>query len=172
MLVIGDSHVRRIREYQHLITAKLRQGRVSIDWRFRGGAYLDFAEREVERAYGYDIIVMMVGGNDLDRGTPRASIEASYARMENLARIRGVKRLIVTSIWPRRDANFNAVARTHARVCSSLYQNLRRNLITFWEWDERQPFRTYDGVHLEHHGYEKAVKYLLAPILWVIKHHM
>ena len=82
MLVIGNSHVRRMSEFEYLIRAKLGQGRVTIDWRFRGRAHLDFAEREVERAVGYDIIVIMVGGNDIDSGTTRARMESSYARME------------------------------------------------------------------------------------------
>ena len=85
-------------EFEYLIRAKLCQGRVLIDWRFRGGAHLDFEEREVERAVGCDVIVIMVGGNDIDSGTTRARMESSYSRMERMAEGRRAKRRKITSI--------------------------------------------------------------------------
>ena len=96
VLIISESHVRRTSEFEYLIRTKLGQGRITIDWRFRGGAHLDFAEREVERAVGYDMIVIMVGGNDIDSGTTRARMGSSYARIELIAKERRVKRLIIT----------------------------------------------------------------------------
>ena len=51
--------------------------------------------------------------------------------------------------------------------CKKLYDNPQ---ITYWRWDRRQPWRTVDRVHLTYRGYSKAIKYLMAKILWMDKH--
>ena len=51
-LVVGDSHVRRINEFMPLIDSNLRQGYVTVDLKFRGGAGLSFAEERIRRALG------------------------------------------------------------------------------------------------------------------------
>ena len=68
VLVIGDSHVRRMMEFHHLLLEKLYQGQVDVEFRYRGGARLDFAEQEIKRAHNIYVVMIMVGGNDLDSG--------------------------------------------------------------------------------------------------------
>ena len=172
MLVIGDSHVRRINEFMPLIDSKLRQGYVTVDLEFRGGSGLSFAEERLRRARGYDIVIIMVGGNDLDRGATHVCFEHAYAVFERLARQAGIRSVIITSLLPRQDPWFNTRARQHFRECWDRYYGRRDSIITFWQWDLRQPFRTIDGVHLERPAYRKAVKSLLAPILWVVNRHI
>ena len=48
--MIGDSHVRRINKFMPIIDSNLRQGYVTVDLEFRGGAGLSFAEERLRRA--------------------------------------------------------------------------------------------------------------------------
>lgn len=168
VLVIGDSHVRRMAEFRHILQAKLHHNRIRVNFVHRGGAHLSFAESEVKKAYGYDIVLIMVGGNDLDRGATIPYFEASYRRIETAARERGITQIIITSVWPRHNGLFNHRATLLTQHLWTLFQY--NQLVTFWQWDYRQSFMTYDGVHLMLRGYRKAISYLLAPILWAVKH--
>ena len=170
VLIVGDSHVRRMAEHEALLRAKLNYGRLQMTYRYPGGARRDFAIEEMFYTCQFDVVVIMVGGNDLDSGAGPIHFQASYKQIEDQARRAGVKSLIITSIWPRHNPVFNRNARAHTTFFSNMYYD--HNLITFWQWDDRQPFRTYDGVHLQWSGYKKAMTYLLAPILWVVNNRI
>ena len=164
---MGDSHVRRIEEYRGLMDGKLNRGEIAVSFVYRGGAGLDFILCNMEQARGYDILIVMAGSNDLSRQAKRPYFEHCYRIIEERSRELGVRQTVITSFWPRKDVQYNRVALLHHQHMSVCLKDHPR--MTYWSWDRRQPSRTYDSVHLHQHGYEKAVKYLIAPILWAAK---
>jgi hypothetical protein len=66
VLIVGDSHVRRMRAFRRHLDGHLRL--VSVEWLFRGGATVAFAEDNTQQARGHKIVILMIGGNDLDNG--------------------------------------------------------------------------------------------------------
>ena len=165
---MGNSHVRRIGAFGDLLHTKLNRGEVSVSFSHRGGAGLNFVINNLEQARGFDILVIMAGGNDLTRGAKIPYFQQTYDTIEETARELGVQQVIITSFWPRRAPSYNQMAREHHEYFEDHF--IVNGLMTFWSWDRRQSFRTFDGVHLEQKGYQKAIKYLIAPILWAIKH--
>ena len=53
--------MRRLAQFHHLLEAKLYRGETIVDFIHRGGARLDFVLDNIERARGYDVIVVMAG---------------------------------------------------------------------------------------------------------------
>ena len=41
---------------------------VSVRWIWQGGAGINWAEQQVGRRAGFGLVVLMIGGNDLDAG--------------------------------------------------------------------------------------------------------
>ena len=83
VLVVGDSHVRRMAEHETLLRAKLNYGRLQMTCRYRGGARLDFAIEEMFYTRQFDVVVIMVGGHDLDLGTGPIHFQASYKQIKD-----------------------------------------------------------------------------------------
>ena len=123
--------------------------------------------RNMDKTYGYDVVVIMAGGNDLDAGAKWPYFNTTYNQIAEEAQYYGVKKVVITSIWPRWDKRFNSRARQLEEQTEERFKQHSR--VTYWSWDKRQSYVTYDGVHLRRKGYEKAITYLLAPILWIIK---
>ena len=140
---------------------------MSVTFVHKGGAQLHFVHCNLEQARGYDILIVMAGGNDLASGAKLDYYRRYYDIIETEAREMGVQQVIITSFWPRQDSAYNTMVRQHHEYWTAHYDH--HNLMTFWTWDRRQCFRTYDGIHLEQRGYQKAIRYLIAPILWAIK---
>ena len=151
-----------------LLGDKLHRGQMEIEFFAKGGAKLHHVLQKLHEARGFDIMVLMVGGNDLSSGAGRHHFERYYSLIADRARSLGVQNIIITSIWPRADREFNDIAYLHNDYMMQKY--LHHPFITFWTWDRRQPFGTFDGVHLYERHYEKAITYLLAPINWVVNH--
>lgn len=167
MVIVGDSHVRRLGQFHQLVDEKL-QG-VPVDWVHQGGSGLDFPRRKLRDISGYKIVVVMTGGNDLANGSSVEEVVANYQRLaEDLLRGSSVQAVVITSIWPRHDRVFNARARAVATRLSSLFYGNPQ--VNFWSWDRRQPWRTRDGTHLTPRGYRKAASYLVAAVVWTIHH--
>ena len=164
---MGDSHVRRIAVHRNLLQDKLNRGEVSVSFIHRGGAELHFILQNLDQARGFDILIIMAGGNDLANGAQLPYYSTYYNYIEEKARELNISQVIITSLWPRHNPAYNAMARQHFEYWSDFYN--QHNLIAFWSWDRRQSYRTYDGIHLEQRGYEKAIRYLIAPILWAVK---
>ena len=144
--------------------------RVSVDWFFRGGATVAFAEANTFQARGRKIVILMIGGNDLDNGMSPAQLADRVGSVAwEFIRDSQVEAVAITAIWPRRDRVFNARARQYADIMDSRFSG--NSQVTFWRWDRRQPRFTIDGVHFTDHGYEVAMKYLTAVIVWVVHHH-
>ena len=168
VLIVGDSHVRRMRAFRRHLDGHLRL--VSVEWLFRGGATVAFAEDNTQQARGHKIVVLMIGGNDLDNGmSPHQLADRVGYLAFRYIRCAHVDAVAVTSIWPRRDRTFNARAREYAEIMESRFHGDPQ--VTFWLWDRRQPMRSEDGVHFTRHGYEVAMTYLMAIIVWVIHHN-
>ena len=164
---MGDSHVRRIAVHRNLLHEKLNRGEVSVSFLHRGGAELQFILQNMDQARGFDIVIVKASGNDLANGAQPPYYSYYYDSIEAKARELNISQVIITSLWPRHNPSYHAVARQHFKYWSGHYS--QHNFITFWSWDRRQSYRTYDGTHLEQRGYEKAVQYLIAPILWAVK---
>ena len=71
-MVIGDSHVRRLAEFRDVLDSKVWNA--TIDFLHQGGARLDFAIDNAHHAANYDITVVMLGGNDIGRGSSAAAV--------------------------------------------------------------------------------------------------
>ena len=65
---MGDSHVRRIAVHRNLLHEELNRGEVSVSFLHRGGAELQFVLQNMDQAIGFDIVIVMAGGNDLANG--------------------------------------------------------------------------------------------------------
>ena len=167
VLIIGDSHVRRLQEVSHLLHNHLQD--VVIKWVHRGGADITFAESNVHRARGHQLVIVMLGGNDIANGTSPEDLATQTGRLVDNLHLQGPDNVIVPSIWPRQSRSFNDRIMRYADIMES--RHYRDPVLTFWRWDNRQPWRTYDGVHLLRRGYERATRTLVAMIVWAINHN-
>jgi hypothetical protein len=161
--------VRRLFAFRQEVAGHLRSAR--IEWLYRGGASIAFAEENVHRAASHRVIVVMLGGNDIDNGMSPLQLadRAGLLAHELLRQGSDVDAVVITSLWPRQDRHFNARAREYAGIMERRFFGDPQ--ITFWLWDRRQPWRTVDGVHLLRHGYQVAVTYLVAAVVWAIHHN-
>lgn len=143
-------------------------GRVEIE--ARSGANLAYAWRFAHGPYiGADVVIIMLGGNDLSNGASTTSLVSEAGRLaEAFLQTHAVQRVIFPSIWPRASAQFNRRANLYFRSLSTTLES-RNRAISCWRWDLRQPWETVDGVHLTPRGYRKAVVYLCAIIVWAAR---
>lgn len=166
MLVWGDSHVRRLSEFRHRVESRLNN--VVITFIGIGGATTSTLMNRIETARGYDIVCLMVGGNDVSNGISANSLVQSYEELATTLWNLGIRTVVFASMWPRADRSFNRMIGRVSQIMENRYMGHRR--IVFWKWDRRQPMRTYDGVHLTVHGYKKACVYLVSLLVWVLHH--
>lgn len=138
--------MRRMTEYRDILDDKLAYLNTTISYLFRGGAHLNFVEDHSAQARGFDILIVMVGGNDLASGASSTYFRACYHRIVVSALNLGVKSVIFPSIWPRQSVEFNRRARQHSVWMNEQYD--QHPLVIFWQWDRRKPSQTYDSVHL------------------------
>jgi len=96
----------------------------------------------MDQAQGFDVLVVVAGGNDLDNGAKRPYFDTTYDQIDQEARFYGVRKVIITSLWPRWYGRYNRSARRHEEYMEAKFRGHRR--IIFWTWDERQSFCTYD----------------------------
>ena len=66
MLTLGDSHVGRMYLYRRWLGQHTTD--VSVRWIWQGGAGINWAEQQVGRRAGFGLVVLLIGGNDLDAG--------------------------------------------------------------------------------------------------------
>lgn len=170
IVVIGDSHVRRMVQHRQILDRK-NGNNTTVDFIFRGGAHLSFVEDQLKHiAHRYHILIVMAGGNDLSSGALRVHFQAAYDRIANLAFNAGIKVVAIPSLWPRQSGIFNRAVQDHSYVFGDLYRGNPQ--MVFWQWDRRQPLRTYDGVHLFDYGYRRSISYLFSLIRWTIKNRL
>lgn len=168
MLVLGDSHVRRLFAERAALDRHLNA--VQFEWLFRGGSGVEFVENNSHRAAGHRVVVLMAGGNSLSDGmSPRQLADRMDEAAHRYLDHRDVDCVIITSLWPRVSRRFNAWARQYAAIMERRF--MYDPQVTFWLWDRRQPWRTSDGVHLTSRGYRRAITYLVAAVVWAIHHN-
>ena len=69
-----------------LIEEKLVRTDVWVQLCQKGGAHLDQAEECMRHARGYDVVIIMVGGNYVHSGAGRLHFERSYGNIDRMAR--------------------------------------------------------------------------------------
>lgn len=161
---MGDSHVRRLAEFSNYGLEKLEL--IELEFIHRGGSGTNFVLQNTHRARGFDIVIVMAGGNDIANGASMDFIKSQFRLIAKNLLNTGVKSVIFTSIWPRKDTAFNRKIRILNNNIKLEYEGNPR--VTGWNWDRRQSFKTYDTVHLEKRGYKKGFKYLVSAILWAV----
>ena len=169
MLILGDSHVGRMFPYRRWLGQHTTD--ISVRWIWQGGAGINWAEQQVGRCAGFRLVILMIGGNDLDVGwcspyqlADRIGFLADQILQE------GAETVVIPSLWPRSNVNYNTRARQYAGIMERRFSFDPQ--VTFWLWDRRQAWRNVDGVHFLHHGYRQAIRYLIAFIVWVINHNL
>ena len=118
-------------------------------WIWQGGAGINWAEQQVGRCAGFRLVVLMIGGNDLDAGwcspyqlADRIGFLAHQILQE------GAETVVIPSLWPRSNVNYNTRARQYAGIMERRFSFDPQ--VTFWLWDRRQAWRNVDGVHFLH----------------------
>lgn len=165
--MLGDSHVHRMAAYRQFALERLE----TVELRFigKGGSGLQYIIDNSDLAHGYDIVILMTGGNDLHNGASLTQMITDYSYATALLMAEGVQQIVITALWPRKDAAYNSAARLLAERMEARY--FGHPVITHWLVDRRQSFYTYDGVHLVTDGYRHATQFLSAAIIWVLRHH-
>ena len=165
-MVFGDSHLRRMGEFQDILDRKIHHTGATVEFKYRGGARLSFAEKNLHLARGFDLLIIMIGGNDLSLGARQEYFEVCHNRIRDQAKELNIGALIFMSIWPRQNLGYNVALRL---LDEKLSADSHRSYGSYWRWDRRLPLATYDTVHLYKKGYKKAITYLAAPILWWLR---
>ena len=101
---MGDSHVKRL--YEHRRTCS-RLNRISMDWRGRGGAGIRFVEENIEQTSKAKMVILMIGGNDIDNGMPVLKLVDRLEKVAKAILREGLEVVGIASIWPRQDTRFN-----------------------------------------------------------------
>ena len=158
----------RMYPYRRWLGEHLSQ--VSVRWNWRGGAGISWAEQQVGHCAGFQLVVIMIGGNDLANGCTAAELAERMGRLAQQILREGAELVVIPSLWPRSNVSYNALARQYASIMENSYSYDPR--ITFWLWDRRQAWRNYDGVHFLPHGYQQAMRYLIAMAVWVLNHNL
>jgi len=161
--------VSRLIPYRNLLLQHLAG--VRVDFLDKRGGGVSFVERQIHAAAHYDIVILMVGGNDIDNGmSPTQLADRIGYAASHMVSDHGAGSVMVSSLWPRRNSAFNRRALEFADIMERRHYFDGR--VAFWLWDRRQPWHTYDGVHLDRHGYQVAMRYLQAQIVWAIHHNL
>ena len=108
--------------------------------RCRGGAKLNFAEKQVLRAIGYDILAIVVDSNSLNSGPTFITNMVMGLVIIHLYGLEGTL-TSMKGIASTPDTN-------HVTNCNAS-QQICRTLFHFWGRDGCHFYKTVKGVHLE-----------------------
>lgn len=154
--------------YRSWLEEHLQQ--VTVHWSWRGGAGIEWAEEQVGRTGSYNLVVLMIGGNDLENWCSPYQLADRMEHLANRMIATGTQAVAITSLWPRSNTRYNLDARLYAGMMERRLQG--NPVTTFWLWDRRQAWRNYDGVHFLYHGYRLAMRYLISLVVWIIHHNL
>lgn len=143
---------------------------VEVRWHWRRGAGIEWAEQQTARASGSQIVVLLVGGNDLDNGISPLQLADRIGHLAQRCLDAGAELVAIPSLWPRSCSRYNAAARRYAALMERRFYGHPE--ISFWLWDRRQSWRNQDGVHFSPHGYRVALRYMVAIAVWLINHNL
>ena len=174
--VWGDSHVRRISEQARSTTGYFDRFDIfTVSFRFLGGATVSKLRRQGPGGR-YDLIVLSVGGNDLDNGAQPLAVIAELRDLARSLLIDGsAKKVVCMSAWPRANAayaarqqEFNCEAQAHFR---DPILNIASSPIEFWFWSRKLKYHLApDGVHMTPAVYRRAQLYTASVMLWFAKY--
>ena len=158
--MIGDSHVRRMRDTHGSYEFFNARG-IDIEFRCRGGATTNFLTIPTHQQK-YDLIVFSIGTNDIDQGkTPYNLIQELFHYAWQYVYYEFTPKVVVMSLFPRYAANVNR----QIEVFNHMLRSYSNDYCAGWLWSKKLTLRLrYDGVHLTNRCYTRALKYLASPI--------
>jgi branched-subunit amino acid aminotransferase/4-amino-4-deoxychorismate lyase len=174
--VIGDSHLARLFRSGTRLPCKVDEAL----W-CRGGAGVRYLEsivddiewEEVKREpLVSDLVVVFIGGNDLDK--PNVDVRAlasTYANLYDRLKKLGSEVVVLTQ-WSRPGARIGGVNfQTNALYFDHLLTEQARDF-TVWAWDTRLRAHSeffVDGVHCHQSVYKRVMRYFSAAIFHGIR---
>lgn len=165
--LIGDSHL-------HWLHATGVSVQANITWHTMRGGKLPFlleAIELIEWERSVDVVVVMLGGNDLDQENldVKALSNAYTFAFERLAR--SCQSLIYMAAWPRPGSRIGLNYWTNVGIFEWLLA--RNSRVWMWKWDRSltftRQFYARDGIHCARIRYKKVSRYLTAAILAGVK---
>ena len=171
--VIGDSHVARLRDTPIAIDTEM------YFWVQRGGRWThlrDTLQRiaaDSNRDRLRDVIVIFIGGNDLDTQEVNVSnLAALYGDLLNRAEsISGA--VMFMAAWPRPGSRYSVEYWTNVEYFEHLLKGRIGQKCQLWRWDRTltftERFFSHDGIHCHVRRYKKVVRYLMSAILAAMK---
>ena len=161
--MVGDSHARRLRD-QAGTYFSLRN--VQMEFRCKGGARLSFLTVPESQEH-YDLIIFMIGSNDLGDGISPSSI---YAHLKGYANeyLEFAEKVVIMTIFPRSNPSYML----RLAELNNLITRNTSNTIVGWRWSkkfDRHMIQHQDGVHLTDKSYRKACKYIASPVFLFCK---
>ena len=159
VLIIGDSHVRRIHQVFHEIIQN-----AAITWMHKGGSGIGFIYNCKRQIVNYDVVVIATGGNDIANGKGSRELAHNfYTVCQELLRVNNF--VIVCSQWPRANRVYNDNISAFNYYLEYIFSGSES--AKFRWWDRRLKFATFDGVHL--HSYHRAARHLASMILFGLR---
>ena len=140
---------------------------MDISFRCQGGARAPFVAVPSNQST-YDIIVFVIGSNDLGDGK---GIVILYNELIGYANqyVEGAYciRVLIMTLLPRSDNDYMERMRQFNRMLTS---NSNDRVIG-WHWSKKMAryMQLKDAVHLTDFGYRKAAMYLASPIFYFCK---
>ena len=165
VLVVGDSHVRRMAEVSEpALTNMLRE--VTVTFLHKGGEGVRFLW-QLPTDEHFDIVVFAVGSNNLANGmTPEELFKRLNFHAKRILDAGLCRKVVMMGMWPRADSKFNKAMRVFNK-----FKSTDRERVVFWRWSHHLRYRILpDRTHLQKRCYRRAVKYLCSPFLYVIKY--
>ena len=161
--MVGDSHARRLRD-QAGTYFSLRN--VQMEFLCKGGARLSFLTVPESQEH-YDLIIFMIGSNDLGDGISPSSI---YAHLKGYANeyLEFAEKVVIMTIFPRSNPSYML----RLAELNNLITRNTSNTIVGWRWSkkfDRHMIQHQDGVHLTDKSYRKACKYIVSPVFLFCK---
>ena len=139
---------------------------LSVEFRCRGGARTNYLEVPANQQQ-YDVIILVIGSNNLGDGIAPSSVYASLKGYANQYTRFAVKVVIMT-VFPRHCTRYmNSLTELN-----DLITRHSNNTIVGWRWSkkfDRHMILRSDGVHLTDKAYKKACKYLVSPVMLFFK---
>lgn len=175
LVIIGSSHIRRLLD----AAVPIPLHSMEIAWRCEGGARLpmlrgvvdDIEWQILERP---DVVVVFLGGNDLDsRDVDARRLASLYATEYNSLAAMGCEVVILRG-WPRPGARIGPITYwTNVESFEDEMADLLRDGCHLWTWDRSLTFTSqffaFDGVHCRPTRYKKVMRYLVSAVLFAVR---
>lgn len=170
--IVGDSHMARMEHMPFKLDAEI------VYWNKRGGVtHLEQSlvriREDPSRNISRDIVIIFMGGNDLDAkdvAVKKLATRISLA-INEVARVAGV--VAIMRQWPRPGARQGVNYWTNVNYFHYLLPEMLVMNSYMWAWDRSMQFGCSffdrDGVHCKPKHHKKVVRYITSAILAGIK---